>query len=309
MLELLICKIDANQLSFEVIDNIFDRFYAVNKIDALLFFLGIVKYLRNISPKKIRFIIDASLLATFKDGEKTIESKIDYQEVLFLHLANISNLDRFKPILFESYKALVINNLVNDELLISFALEFHIVSGNNDLKNFFDLNGRSFNSEYTLILELVIKIINGADYFECLKEFKLIYPDCIHKTYSSPFNQNIFFNSNKFNWCLSYMLTRDSKYSLYDLYTDLVKNNLTLTDLLASARQKSVRLDLDFILKSDYYTKNDKDFKKFYNVLKTTYSSVPVNIMGKVKKQVQKNLNEKFYDKFYRSVSNLKFKK
>ncbi len=278
VLELLICKIDSNQINFEVIDDLVDKQIEKNCLDALIFFLQILRYLKNISPKKIGFIIDKSLEFCFKDGESTKEGRVDYKETIFVSLTSIANTEKFKPFIDSSFQNFVNNPNLSPEALNVFAYEVAIVSGNTNLLRILQEKNIENNSEYVFILKFYPNLFDPEKYLEILKIFVATYGlSSVKAVYKSQFNQKIFFGSNKFNWCITLIANAPSS-KTFDTYKKLLEAGVTTEILLESAKTKSAELNIAELSNMNSKPRND-DFYIFKNTLFTAYTSIEVEAL------------------------------
>lgn len=298
VLELLICKIDSTQINYEIVDDLVEKLYEKNKIDTLIFLLQIIKYLKNISPKMTRFILSKSIEFCFKDGEATKELKVDYQEAIFTHLSNLGNIERFKEIIENSFFEIVKKNTISNLIINAFAYEFAIVSGNTSLVKLLQENNLEINNEYIFILKHYPNLFDNSKYLESLKIFMSTYP--IAKTsevYESPFKQKIFFNANKFNWSLTFLLSNLSKESPYSLFQQLTKAGVPKEILVESAKKKSAEASITELNQKIKIThEKDSTYKQFIRNLQNSY--IPP-VPEKSSKKSQKKSN--FYDQFYKT--------
>lgn len=299
VLELLICKIDSSQINYEVIDDLIDKQFEKNKIDSLIFFLQILKYLKNISPKKIQFVIDNSIAFCFKDGETTKESKVDYQELLFSSLASLASVDRFREIIEKSFSALIDSNTVDKTNLSYFAYEFAITSGSPTLVKILQDKNAQVNTQYLFILQHFPNLFDKGKYLESLKLFIGTFSSIkTQDTYKSPFRQKIVFNSPQFNWVTSFIANNIGKSSIKEIWEDLITVGVTNDDLLAALEKDNVAID-----KFELQTKLDSNTYKNSNLNKVIKALRKKYLLPSVKKKTE----GKFYEKFY--INPFKFKR
>jgi len=297
VLELLICKIDANQINYQVIDELIEKLYKKKPADTLAFCLQILKYLNNISPKMIRFIIDKAIEFCFKEEEITGESKTDYQEPLFAHLCALGNLDRFKEIIENSFSTFITTNNATSILINAFAFEFAIVSGNTSLVKILQSKNLESNNEYIFILRHYPNLFDDVKYLDSLKAFLSMFPtSSTAETYRSPFKQKIFFNSDKFNWIITYLSRNISKDEMKSIYQQLLSTGVSKEVLIEAAKEKSVEIPtLQLEKHLNRSDEKDSSYKKFLKTLRDTFLS-PIETTESRNKGSQKI---QFYDKFF----------
>jgi len=293
--------IDNNQLDYEIIDGIIDNQIEKNKIDALIFFLQILKYLKNVSPKKIKFIIDKSLNYCFKSGEKTKEhSKRDYREVIFTQLVAIGNNERFTHNFKSSFIEFVKASRAEKSALNIFALEFTLVSGNTSLIDLLKKENLELENEYIFILNKYPLLFDANGYLANLKEFISKYgTKSIKNNFKSLFNQKLFFNTTKFNWIITYIsryLNKDS--SIKKVYTDLINSGIQNHDLMNCVMKNSLVIDIDLlerIVKTSEHT-DEKAIRNFIGAIrqKNLIHTKPVN-------------KTQFYDRYFIDRAKRKF--
>jgi hypothetical protein len=274
VLELLVCKIDSTQINYEVIDDMLDKQLESNFLDTLIFFLQILRYLKNISPAKVKLIISNSIEYCFKDGESTREGKLDYKEILFSHLVSFSNSDKNKQIIENEFRNFTQKRCVDIEFLCAFAYEFAIVSGNTALIEILKMEEIESDSEYIFLLKYYPSLFDNSKYIDTVKIFIERYS--IQKllvVYRSLFNQKIFFGSVQFNWLISFLLQNVNIGKMESLYLELInKVNIPGEIFLKAAEIKisELRIINDELL-SQLKTANDNDFKKFTKRLVETH--------------------------------------
>jgi hypothetical protein len=273
VLELLFCKIDSNQITYEVMDDLVDKQFEQNKVDTLIFLLQILKYLKNISPDKIKFIINKSIEYCFRNGETTKEGKIDYKESLFASLGSFNNLEQFKGILEISFNDLIKDTDINADSLYEFAYEFEISYGNNKLVSILDEKGVVANTPYIFILKHYTDLFENDKYLETLKKFiDEFNGDKAAEVYTSQFNPDLFFTASKFNWCLTYLALFANRNSSV-AYKELIEQGLSHQNLLDAASAMSASPNSN-LFSAMVLNKKDLDpvLKKFRNRLRATYS-------------------------------------
>ncbi len=293
VLELLICKIDSTQINYEVVDDLVEQQFEIHFLDSLIFFLQILKYLKNISPLKTKYIIEKSIEFCFKEGETTKEQKIDYKEVLFFNLTSIAALERFKDIIETSFKEFLEKTSINSIYLNAFAYEFAIVSGNTTLvKILQDLNLES-DTDYIFILKHYPNLFENSKFIETLKLFKEKFDENkLSEVYKSRFNQQIFFNSASFNWIITYISSSYPENPIQYSYSKIVDEGISKEVIIEAAKRKSAQLtfgqsDLD----QTYLNAKDSACKRFIKNLRSTYFHV---------QDTPAKRNELFYDKFFK---------
>ncbi|RZK77084.1 MAG: NACHT domain-containing protein, partial [Pedobacter sp.] len=127
VLELLVCKIDSGQIDFEIIDSIITDQFKKNPIQATIFFVSIIRYIKNISPNLSLHLITASLLQLASD-EFENKSQEDDKEILFNHIVAIHKLPRFHGQINNAFESLIKLDNLNQENLVIFALEYSYIT-------------------------------------------------------------------------------------------------------------------------------------------------------------------------------------
>lgn len=296
VLELLICKIDSTQINYEVIDDLVEKLYLKNKIDSLIFYLQILKYLRNISPRMTRFIISKSIEFCFKDGESTKELKVDYQEILFTHLSNLGGVERFKKVIENSFIEIIEKDKISNVYINIFAYEFAIVSGSTVLVKILQQKNLESDSEYIFILKHYPNLFDNSKFLESLKVFMNSFQaSSVSNVYESPFRQKIFFNSERFNWAITFLLNNIAKESAIFSYQLLLNNGVSKEILIESSKKKSAEISTsEFEEKIKIINEKDTTYKRFIKNLQNTYFPIP---------ETKPKNDIKFYHKFYISKS------
>ncbi|WP_210490656.1 SMEK domain-containing protein [Rufibacter aurantiacus] len=293
VLELLICKIDDQMIDFEVLDEIIEEQVNKNGIDAILFFLQIIKYLKNVSPRISNFLFENSIQSCFDLTSKSKDNKNDYKEHLFNSLLALYTLEKFKPLIDQSFEKLIKRKSPNlkEENLGIFAYELSIASGETSLIKILKENSLNFDNEYLFILDHYPFLLNENTYLDSLSEFiKKFSLNSTHKIYSSYFKQKIFFGSNKFNWCISFLFKENT--SILSRKNKLFLSGITYAILNSSASKVSATLNLDPI-ELNNLLKNNKDLKLEQFIKKITKTYYPGVSLKDPKS------NSYFYEKFY----------
>lgn len=290
VLELLVCKIDSTQINYEVIDYIFDKLYSKSKTETLIFFLQISKYLSFISPKKLKFLIEESIIFCLEKNQTNKENT----ELLFNLLSNLAPIERFRNTITEAF----INYLDKENKSLfyanAFAYELAIVSGVKSLAEVLHLKKLELKNEYIFILKHYSDLFEESKYFESLKLFISNFSiSSITKRHKSPFNQKIFFNSSYFNWFLTYLADKINSENIYSIYQKFIEQEITTDILIECAKIKSENIS-EIILKekTDFVLEKDKGYKFFVKTLRETYIT---------KANIQSTTNSKFYDKFFKT--------
>ncbi len=275
VLELLICKIDSTQINYVIIDELAEKLYERNRIDTLIFLLQIIKYLKNISPRMIKTIIYNSIEFCFKDGERTKELKIDYQEALFSHLANLGSSERFKDIIELAFLDIIRKNTISNLYINAFAYEFAIVSGNTSLVKVIKENNLDSNSEYIFILKLYPNLFEKDKYIDSLKLFISTFGDeSTVKVFRSPFKQKIYFASSDFNWNITFFMNHLSVEKPYDLFQQLINAGISKKALVESAGKISAKASIEELKrKLNIIYEKDSNYRRFIRNVLSTYSS------------------------------------
>lgn len=275
VLELLICKIDSGQIDFEIVDSIINSQFDKDPIQATAFFLGIVRYLKNISPSLSLKLIKTAIsqLAT-TDREDRLG--IDERETLFNHLITLQKLPRFNGQIANAFEILIKQNIVHQKNLIIFALEYHLITQSHSLSDILVQNQIDFEDDDILVLraqtdmssdESVIRVIRAL-----IKQYD--YTKNPDKYFTSRFNQNIFFGSKKQNLIAHFLFRRP----LQEL--EAAFNGIRVLGIETDQIKKIVT-SLDFLIKYDTFelkklisTTKEKDFKSFLKFINSKFTSL-----------------------------------
>lgn len=255
--ELLIFKIDKDQTDFEILDELYDNIINLTGINGINFFLQTIKYLRNISPKKINDLFQKAITFCVKEKIKNDRS------ITFNHLLNIAKFDRFQ-IIFQKAIDTVGSELedINDiNSFQTFYLEFTIALKNFDLyKLNYHQDINLMTNPYQFILLNYLKLLSWQTYFDLLKEFIEKYSlKASFNSFSSYYDQNIFLGSNIFNWSLSALLSFNDRNVFLSNYGELKKLGITLDDLKKIGRKNSIKMGITYN-ELEIYNRNIKDF-------------------------------------------------
>lgn len=227
ILELLICKIDKEQPDFETIDLIISKH--LSKPQGIIFFLQILKYLRNISPKMINRIFSEASKKLVCDYEVT-----SFREVKQLnkYLSGLLKIQRFN-------KAgnLAIEKL-NDELKEEHYKYYYLFLLENDITSNFITKG-NMNFKKAMDEEPLIFIQNNTqlliseeEYYKVMKKFIEKYG--IYntlKTYKPKFNDTIVVNGEtSFNWVITALFSQGG-------HVNFIRNSNNLIKLGVSYKQ------------------------------------------------------------------------
>ncbi|WP_316840053.1 SMEK domain-containing protein [Pedobacter gandavensis] len=270
VLELLICKIDEQMIDAEIIDNIIENQIDQNGTDALLFFLQIIKYLQNVSKQKQRLLFEKAIIGCFK-SVKLRESKINSKEALFSQLLSLYILPRHQSLIDDSFTKLLDSKKINQQELAIFAYEFCILSNSTSLIKIFEKSSIEINSPYLFILQHYPFLQDEDTYIRSLISFKEKFGDeMVGRIYTSKFNQNLFFGSDKFNWSVTFLFR--SKVSIIANKAKLLKAGISYDVLNTSAEKKSAVITLNQIEIDQIISANkDPQLLTFINTLLKTY--------------------------------------
>lgn len=268
VLELLICKIDKDQHDFETIDKIVDLKSAIVTPDVMCFYLNAIKYIRNISPKKIIEIFYHSFKVILEDHKP--ESK----NVLSNLIVNSSIIDRLKPFFELSIENFLENNMKNkDFYFVLFEMKLmiseKIVPQATWLSEF----------PYFFILLNYTRFKNKDLFNEDLSLFvKHFGKNSTLVPYSTITGIKIFDDNTTFNW-VYYALFFDHnlKYFLNG-YAKLKLLGFTQSDLLNALKKPSKYYQIPIEMLEKYYLKlNDKSIKKFLSNVAFLYYNTGLN--------------------------------
>lgn len=295
VLELLICKIDEQLIESEIIDQIIEDQIDHNGTDAILFFLQIIKYLQNVSKNKQRLLFERAIIGCFKSA-KLRESKINSKESLFNHLLSLYVLPRHRVLIDECYKNLLISNVISKDELAVFAYEFSILANSTTMIKIVEEFQHEIEFPYLFVLQHYPFLQDEKTYLKSLKTFKQKYgEESLSTVYTSKFNQNLFFGSDKFNWCITFLFR--GKTSVLASKAKLLKAGIDYNILNESASKRSALLSLapEEIISMLKTNNHDSKFKTFVNILFKTYG---MNV-----KAQQSFINEMNLDQEYKFTS------
>lgn len=291
VLELLICKIDSTQSDFEIIDGIVRKQLDENPKIAISFFLNVVKYLKNISPKCIDSLISKGILFCIDPKVKKGKKDIENVDIIFSHLIVLSRLPRFHSQFTLLFNRIFDDRITHPEDLMIFAKEFFIVSQNSILLDVLNDKDIHLSSPYGYILENYSKLRDTESFLQLISEVISSGKREYFKTvFKSQFGQKIFFGSERFNYLVSFILTQEPS-KLLSSYQKLREIGISYEEIKASAAEQSAIFNFDQYFrnideKNPYY----KEIIKIMDILQETYFPSPN----------KKKTNKKFYDKFYR---------
>ncbi|MGY3214273.1 SMEK domain-containing protein [Mucilaginibacter sp. HD30] len=288
VLELLICKIDNNLINSKIITKIIEAQLQKNRNDALLFFLQILKYLTNINEKIIVNLITLSMQSIFVDKFPLKESSIDHCQVLFSHLINIYEVDRFCQPFLKSFEAVVKSGTLSLRELATFAYEFS--NGFNDDRLVTILQNEMPHEETAelFLLKNFKSVGNENNYLVLLKAFiDRFGVEKIIPVYHSNFGQQMFFGSDRFNWILTFILMATPE-ECFKQYKMLKSAGLSQSIIRQAAHQKMLTKAIvepyGLLLKG----LPQSGYRDFLQSMVKPY----------FRKKVEES-NEKFYDVFY----------
>ncbi|WP_343670066.1 SMEK domain-containing protein [Chitinophaga sp.] len=245
VLELLICKIDNNQLDFEIVDEIISTQIQLKELDAIIFFLQILKHLKNISPKKTTDLIKQAIEYCLKMNDGSSEYKPDYQEIIINQLHSLAQYSKYEQYLLNSFKEVALKPGIDLVCLNVFAYEFSILSNSDIFIQAITETNKSIETDYIFLLRNYARLQNETTYLDTLKLFIKQYGvDKTEHIYSSYFNLPIFKTDTKFNWNIYYIFTGplDSN-KIYEKYKTLISVGISQSSLQNSAKAISVSSD------------------------------------------------------------------
>lgn len=298
ILELLICKIDKDQGDFEVIDNIIQSLLRTetNKEQTLIFFLGILKYLKNISPRmkaqlisnSISFCIE-NLFTDSKTSAKTVNSYLmglcneeKFAELVKIHTDSYWNTKGTE--MWRNLAVYVLENKIPSKFLESLV--------NNPIEI-----ERLESDPYLFILLHFSKLNTEEGTLEVLNKFiKIFTLDAITHHYPFSLGNKLFGEEDAFNWIKFVLFTKPDYIDFKNAYFSLKRmgvrfNHISVTidkdsaeclltkDTLLSLYDLNVNNEIELILK--------KALKRYFNVSLRQKVEIPFS-------QKQKNPNRRF---------------
>lgn len=291
VLELLICKIDANLIDSVVLEEIINKQLEKNSNDALLFFLQILKYLNNVNERIVVNLARNAIKSCFATTFDLKESKIDHKEVLFIHLINLFKVDRFKSYVLKAFDREVAENVLPIDKLVIFAYEFSVTANNNSLSDLLNKYDVDTETPYIFLLKNHKGILSRQSYLENLKIFIVNFGvNATTPIYRSYFSQNILWGTIPFNWVITFFMTSKAE-NAYENYSKLREAGLTHAAMRNATTHKILSREV-----IEPYTKlikglpesNYRDFLK--HLIKRYYP----------KSAADMDVNRKFYDAFYK---------
>lgn len=212
ILELLLCKIDHAQGDFKVIDSIVERQlkHRKNGDDALAFFLYMLKYLQNISPKMKTHLIEQgiSFCINFIQTDRSRAAQICNHLMELTKIGNIGQRIIQKINEFQG-------STQHDEMLrrnyLIFVMENSIIDSDcytliiSDEKTQSELN----EDPYLFILRALQQ---PFDYDRFKSELQLFIKEhsklALTEGYKSYYGNNIFYGSDTFNWIRTFLFAK-----------------------------------------------------------------------------------------------------
>ena len=273
VLELLICKIDSGQIDFEIIDSIINHQLEKNPIQATSFFLGVIRYLKNVSPSlSLKLITTAIAQLAAAGAEDKLQT--EEREIIFNHLLTIQKLPRFTGQIIKAFEILIKQMIVNQENLIIFALEFLYSTEDSSLTDLIDQNKINLETDNILVLRSQPEMATDKSALRLIRTLirKYEYLKNPDKYFTSRYNQKVFFGSTKQN-LVAYFLFRRPLQDLETAYKEICKLGIQPEQI------RKITNNLGFMLKYKYEevskligTTKDKDFRA---VLKAIEPKLP----------------------------------
>ena len=287
VIELLFCEIDKNVLNTKQIDSLINYVIEGNNIKAVIFFLKIIKYLGNVSPRCISNILRDAFSFCFSDKNYQIYS-IECG-LIFDALAEIIQLERFNSISNEVFLEFPKHPAGQDAFCLNiFFLENKILS--KDFKNKLtrpDLGTLDKDSPYENILFNYFSIFKAKfgtegdkEYFELLKKFvdNFSYKEAC-KNYSPLFHKSIFGENKVFNWIQYALFSHGDKNLLVRNYQELRKMGFEKSHFIRSIRNRMPKVvfkasDIEYLIKNTRDSTLRKILVEYKNI---EFSSIRVN--------------------------------
>ncbi|HTK18224.1 MAG TPA: SMEK domain-containing protein [Mucilaginibacter sp.] len=287
VLELLIYKIDSIVIEPKVMGKIIDEQLEKNKNDALLFFLQILKYLTNVNERMCVNLITMAIAECFASSFPLKESKVDHRQSLFYHLVSIYSVPRFQNAFIKTFTAMVKNEQLTDEQLISFAYEFSFPVSKDILIGIVDKVIEYTETPHLYLIRNFASIDSEEKYLEMLKVFwERFGIESLGAVYRSAFGQPIFFNSDHFNWILSFIFSVPAA-QCQEQYVKLKSIGLSQTAIRRAINQKMLTKPMVLPYERLLYQLPKSGFRDFLQTL------------IKPLRRKQHEGEGKFYDKFY----------
>jgi hypothetical protein len=203
-LELLICKIDQNQIDFEIIDSILNSLLQEKSEETSYFFSGLLKHIRNISPFIARtvisrmcyFLTDISYLKR-TDG---IVLKNYFENLIFL-----LKIKKYKEAFLKSFSSQISANSRVSFETFNFLYEIFIVSREREVKSLLDeCRIDLVNLETKAKAFMLNNFEDLHDKNKSVKLFESYYNTFglagVKISFHSIYGQSIFSSRIKFNW-------------------------------------------------------------------------------------------------------------
>ncbi|WP_407545265.1 NACHT domain-containing protein [Priestia sp. HNGD-A6] len=226
VLELLICRIDKEQSDFEVIDSIV--FKHLNEPKGLIFFLQILKYLRNVSPKMIEEIFKKALSYLILNYETVPFNEVKQINYYLINLFKIERFIKKKNSVLEQ----TLEELKEEEdykyyylFILENGISFDFLNNKNKLNEIVDKDPLLF------ILFNSHGLLTEEEYYKLMKIFLSKFGNYnTLKTYKPSFGNTIFNGQQDFNWILTGLLSQKK-------YGSFIKNVNNLLNVGISYKQ------------------------------------------------------------------------
>lgn len=251
VLELLICKIDQNQIDFEEIDSIIYSLLSNKPDETSYFFSSMLKHLRNVSPAKLRLIIEniISFLSQYEKHE-AIVVKACFEN--FISLLKVKKLrDSFLKILEKRISA----NPILDEKLLNFLLELNHNGNFKEIENWLN---EIIIKEIGIDLQCKMFILkNSEGLCEKNRASKLFETfisqfgkDLTLHTFYSNYGATIFNGNPKFNWVSQLYNQVESEAEMELLTKRITAQAITLKDIQVTLNENFSILSPRFYYKA-----------------------------------------------------------
>lgn len=271
VLELLICKIDSLQIDFEIIDSIVEKQLEGNREQASLFFLTIIRYLKNVSPRIREKIISYGLVICLQTPfDKETDNK-DLIESLFNALVSLSKIKRFQESIKKEFKKLVNQGIINVEELYIFAYEFQMCNNEISLIDFLDAEKNNKPSIYLNILKHFNFSPTSAHYLELIIDVRNLTGkfDNLKLEFNSRYGQSIFYGSQHINLLILFICSFDAK-ELPKAYEILLKEGISFSDLKKIVPKLVPYLTIHSV-PNEYSSSSDTEIKKLIKITIDAY--------------------------------------
>lgn len=252
VLELLICKIDRDQPDYDVIDQIIESQTKKNLVHSTTFFIQIIKYLRNASPRMKSVLIanaleicigiiktkDTNIMKTINSSLQSLSESSETASILSKKLAAIY--DDTSGIIRMKYVSFILENAIQRPTFAQFLPTDYAEISSED--------------PYLFLLTYYPEFSDWDAYVKRLEQFiqRFKLRTAIESFYAK-YVYNIFAGSNRFHWVITPLFSSPDFKSFMNRFRTFIRLGVTFNHIQKAIHEDSGTIGLSFNHLIEFY--------------------------------------------------------